>query len=272
MMIVYITFVDIYQHVPCFSALYMVTLKVLIVVILFYTMGGKSMIKRNICRCDECNEGWANFRVLTDKQLDLLEENRYEAIFRPGEMIIKQLSPASNAVFLKSGMAKIYMEGQGQKNLIINIVKPGRMIVGPGIYTDLRYSYSVASIDEVKACFIGINVIKELFSQNKEFAEGLIREMNMMSHFYLEKLLSMTQKKMPGRVAEILLYLANEVFESDEFKPLLTRQEMADMAGMAKESIVRILKDFSNEGIICSDCPSIKILRKDKLEMISENG
>jgi len=230
------------------------------------------MTKRNICNCIECKEGWLNFRELKDNELDLLERNRYEANFRPGEMIIKQSSPASNAVFLRSGLAKVYMEGQGEKNLIINIARPGRMLVGPGIYTDLRHSYSVSSIDEVKACFISVDIIKELFKQNKDFAEGVIREVSMMSQFYLEKLLSMTQKKMPGRVAEVLLYLANEVFESDEFKPLLTRQELADMAGMAKESIVRILKDFSNEGIICSECPNIKIMKKDTLEMISENG
>jgi len=230
------------------------------------------MAKENICNCVDCDEGWANFKVLTDKELVLLEKSRYEADFRPGEMIIKQSSPASNAVFLRSGMAKIYMEGQGRKNLIVSIAKPGMMLVGPGIYTDSRYSFSVASINEAKVCFISIEVIKDLFRHNKAFAEGILKEMSMISHFYLERLLSMTQKKMPGRVAEVLLYLANEVFNANEFTTLLTRQELADMAGMAKESIVRILKDFSDEGIICSECPDIKILNKDKLQMISDNG
>ena len=230
------------------------------------------MAKENICNCVDCNKGWAYFKMLNDKELVLLEKSRYEADFRPGEMIIKQSSPASNAVFLRSGMAKIYMEGQGRKNLIISIAKPGMMIVGPGIYTDSRYSFSVASINDSKVCFISIEVIKEFFKNNKAFAEGVLKEMSIVSHFYLERLLSMTQKKMPGRVAEVLLYLAKDVFNADEFIPLLTRQELADMAGMAKESIVRILKDFSVEGIICSECPDIKILDKDKLPMISDNG
>ncbi|HCC71551.1 MAG TPA: hypothetical protein DEQ09_10435 [Bacteroidales bacterium] len=43
-------------------------------------------------------------------------------------------------------------------------------------------------------------------------------------------------------------------------------------SGMAKESIVRILKDFSDEGIICSVCLDIEIIDKDKLQMISDNG
>lgn len=230
------------------------------------------MTKENICNCFDCKEGWANFKLLKADELDMLEKNRYEADFRPGEMILKQSSPASNAVFLRSGMAKIYLEGQGRKNLIISIARPGVILVGPGIYTDLRHSFSVSSINEAKACFISVEIIKDLFRKNAAFAEGIITEMNRMSHFYLDRLLSMTQKKMPGRVAEVLLYLADEVFHSDEFNPLLTRQELADMAGMAKESIVRILRDFSDEGIICSECPDIKILQKEKLIMISDNG
>lgn len=230
------------------------------------------MAKKNICNCIDCEDGWANFKVLNRDELRVLEENRYEAVFRAGEVILKQASPASNAVFLRSGMARVYMEGQGRKNLIISIAKPGMMIVGPGIYTDFRNSFSVASLNEVEACFISIEIIKGLFRDNKAFAEGMMKEISTMSEFYLERLMSMTQKKMPGRVAEVLLYLADRIFCSDEFSPLMSRQELADMAGMAKESIVRILKDFSDEGIICSDCPKIKILKKDKLQMISDNG
>lgn len=230
------------------------------------------MLKENICTCIDCVEGWEGFKHLAGDELELLEQSRYEADFRPGEMILKQSSPASNAVFLRSGMAKVYLEGQGRKNLIISIAKPGMMTMGPGFYTDLRHSFSVSSINEVKACFISVDIIKKLFSTNKLFAESIIREMSVLSHFYLDRLLSMTQKKMPGRVAEVLLYLADKVFCSDTFQPLLTRQELADMAGMAKESIVRILKDFSDEGIICSDCPDITIMQKNKLKMISDNG
>lgn len=230
------------------------------------------MIKENICNCIDCREGWSGLRALTEEQVRLLDQNRYEADFRPGEMILKQSSPASNAVFLRSGMAKIYLEGRGQKNLIISIARPGMMIMGPGVYTDLRHSFSVSGINAVKACFISVDIIKGMFRTNKLFAENVIKEMSEMSNFYLDRLLSMTQKKMPGRVAEVLLYLADKVFLSNEFAPLLTRQELADMAGMAKESIVRILKDFSDEGIICSDCPRIRIIKKDKLKMISDNG
>lgn len=233
----------------------------------FYTM-----TKENICNCKECIHGWPVFKVLNDEELEYLNSNRYEATFKPGEVIYKQGSPASNVVFLLRGMAKLYLEGHGDKNLILDIVRPGKMVVGPGIFTDQRNMYTVSALSEVRVCFIDSGVIKNLVRKSFLFAEGYLTAISFRSEYILNKLMSMTQKKMPGRVAEILLYLSDSIFEKDEFDLSLTRQELADMAGMAKESVVRILKEFSNEEIIDSGSNRLKIIDKEKLKMISLNG
>lgn len=230
------------------------------------------MAKGNICSCIDCVVGWNNFKTLSKEQLAHVNENRFEAVFRPGENIFKQGSPTSNAVFLSAGLAKVYIEGQGQKNFILSITGPGRMVIGPGLYTDSRHIFSMTAITDARCCFIESNIIKKLVKDNADFADELIRDISYKAQKNIYKLLSMTQKKMPGRVAEVLLYLADVVFKKDKFTMILTRQELADMAAMAKESVVRILKEFSEEGIISTGCPEFEILDKKKLIMICENG
>lgn len=230
------------------------------------------MTKGNLCNCVNCAVGWKSFDVLTHEQLTFLNDNRFEATFKPGEIIFKQGSPASNAVFLSEGMAKVYMEGQGNKNFLLSVAKPGEMIIGPGIYTDSRHIFSLTALNDLRACFIDARFIKDLVKVNSAFAENIVIDISYKAQKNIYKLLSMTQKKMPGRVAEILLYLADKVFESDKFTMILSRQELAEMSGMAKESVVRILKDFADEGIISSGCTNFEILKKDKLIMICENG
>lgn len=230
------------------------------------------MAKENICSCVDCENAWPVFQTLTHDELEHINSNRFEATFKPGEVIVKQGSPASNVIFLVKGMAKVYMEGQGDRNLIINIARPKTMLVGPGIYTDQRHMFTVSALNDIRACFIDANVIRKMVHKNSNFAEGVIVDISYKSQYNLNKLMSMTQKKMPGRVAEVLLYLAETVFESDEFTLLLSRQELADMSGMAKESVVRILKEFANEGIIDTGCPKFRILDREKLQMISLNG
>ena len=222
--------------------------------------------------CVTCTWGWKNFSHLSKKELLFLNENRYEAHFKPGEIIIKQGSPASNAVFLSSGMAKVYMEGIGGKNFLMSIAKPGRLIMGPGAYTDSRHTYTVSSITAVNACFISFEVFRHLVKTNSEFAESLIRDISEKSLRTHRRMVNLTHKKMPGRLAETLLYFSNEVFNSDEFEMILTRQEIGEMSNMAKESVVRILKDFEESGIIQADSSRIKIVDKKKLGSISELG
>lgn len=202
----------------------------------------------------------------------MVNENRYEATFKPGEIIIKQGSPASNAIFLVSGMAKIFIEGPGGKNFIMGIGMPSRLIVGPGAYVGSRHSYSVSALTIVNACFISFSILKQLIRQNGNFAEGMLEDISAKSLRTHGKLISLTQKKMHGRLAETLLYFADEVYNSDEYELALSRQEIGEMANMAKESVVRILKELEESGTITVDSSRIKILDKDKLQFISDKG
>jgi CRP/FNR family transcriptional regulator len=52
----------------------------------------------------------------------------------------------------------------------------------------------------------------------------------------------------------------------------LSRQDIADMSGMSKESAIRILKDFKDEGIIRIDGSRIEITNETQLLKISQTG
>jgi CRP-like cAMP-binding protein len=85
-------------------------------------------------------------------------------------------------------------------------------------------------------------------------------------------MVNLAQKKMPGRLAEILIYFSNEIFKADEFEMILSRQELGEMTNMVKESVVRILKEMEGSGVISTRSSIIKILDKDRLRQISEKG
>ncbi|NVO11538.1 MAG: Crp/Fnr family transcriptional regulator [Bacteroidales bacterium] len=222
--------------------------------------------------CRTCMNRWENFKNLSDDDLLLISKHRYEAIFKPGEIIFKKGSPTSSAIFLVSGMAKAFLEGLDNKNIIISLVKPGMMVSGPGTFGDMRHHFTLTSLTDVKACFIDMQVIKQLIHTNNRFAEGLIEDISAKSLMMYYKLIALTQKKMPGRLADALLYLSNVIYDSDEFDLILNRQELGEFTNMAKESVIRILKDLEDGAVISSNCSRVKILDKTKLQMISDNG
>jgi CRP/FNR family transcriptional regulator, polysaccharide utilization system transcription regulator len=229
-------------------------------------------VTKLINSCESCTHGWKNFQHLTSNELKMVNENRYEATFKPGEIMIKQGSPTSNALFLATGMAKMYVEGSQGKNFIIGIGLPGRLIIGPGAYVNSRHTYSVSAISTVQACFISFDIFKQLVKENGNFAEGMLEDISEKSLQSLISMVNLSQKRMSGRVADALLYFSDEIFSSDDFDMILSRQELGEMTSMAKECVVRILKEFENSGIVYSDSSKVKIIDKAKLIEISEKG
>jgi CRP/FNR family transcriptional regulator, polysaccharide utilization system transcription regulator len=222
--------------------------------------------------CENCIKRWKNFEYLTTDELRMIDENRYEATFKPGEIILKQGSPTSNALFLADGMAKTYIEGNNGRNFIMGIALTGQLIIGPGAYVNSRHSYSVAAITTVQACFVNFDIFRQLLKVNGRFAESLMEDVSVHSLRSHTRMVNLAQKKMPGRLAEAILYFSDEIFKSDEFEVILSRQEMGEMTNMAKECVVRILRELEELGVIRSDSSKIKIMDKKKLIQISEKG
>jgi len=228
--------------------------------------------ENHISSCEICTRCWSNFKNLSKEDLIMVNRNRYEANFKPGEIIIKQGSPASNAIFLIAGLAKVYVEGYSGKNLILNLAEQSSILAGPGVHVNSRYPYSVAAITQVQACFISFDIIRKVITGNPDFAVGFIEELSDKAYKMHQKVVNLTQKKMHGRLAEALLYFSETLFHSESFEMVLSRQELGEMTNMAKESVVRILGELENENIIQATPRAVRILDHDKLRVISEKG
>ena len=82
----------------------------------------------------------------------------------------------------------------------------------------------------------------------------------------------LTQKQMPGRMVDALLYLGNEIFRSSRFPMILTRFDLADLSAMSHESAVKILRSFQREGLIRISDRELEIVDESSLRTISRIG
>lgn len=222
--------------------------------------------------CDRCNDRISLFAGLSKEDVEVINDKRYEVQFRAGEIIIKQGTASSNLVFLTSGLAKEYIEGYDHRNLILEIIKPYELFGGTGIYVDNRYHYSVSALEEVTACFVDTNSFKKLIRLNPDFSERFMNYCGSCSTRTFERFISLTQKQMHGRIADVLIYLAETVYSSQSFEIALSRQDISEFSGMSKDSAIRILKEFENEGIIEANGKSISINKMNLLMEISAKG
>jgi len=173
---------------------------------------------------------------------------------------------------LTQGKVKIYIEGYNSKNLILGVIKPVEYILGPGIYADQMHHFSAMAIEDSIACLVDLVTFKSLIRNNPDFAEDFLRKVSLQSIYNYELFISLTQKQMPGRIADVLLYLKDKVYETNPFHTTLSRQDLADMSGMSKESAIRILREFKDENIIHVNGNDFEILNTDHLIKISQTG
>ncbi len=212
------------------------------------------------------------FAPLTDPELEFLVEEKKQIIYNKGETIIKQNTASTYVICMNDGLAKVYVESDNGKNVIVRIAKPGDFITGGGLFNGSVQHFSISAITKVKCCLIDSAKLTRLFAENSDFAVTLLRNHIKQGNYLLNKLVNHTQKYMPGRVADTLLYLKNDIFNTDSFNVPLTRQELAEMSNMTKESFVRILHQFKDSKAISIKGDTIKILDESSLKTISKNG
>lgn len=222
--------------------------------------------------CTACCKRIPIFRFLSEEELFEIDANRHEVSFNAGEIIFKQGAPLTHVVCLTTGMAKIYIEGINKRNMILKILKPSELAAGPGMFVDNKLHYSVMAIKESSACLIDIEVFVKTVEQNSQFAFELMKHLNLQTIGNLDRMVTLTQKQMPGRLADALLYLANRVYENHSFCLDLSRQDLADLSSMTKESAIRILKEFKESGILRLEGNHLEILNMEKLVNISLTG
>jgi len=140
------------------------------------------------------------------------------------------------------------------------------------MYFDQRHHYTVAALTDTSACFIDVNIFKEIIHTNPSFAAEFMREfsINMLSTH--DRLINISQKQIPGRMADALLYFTDEIFNANTIEPVISNQDLADLTSMSKDSAVKILRTFKDEEIISMHSNHIEIINREALIKISTIG
>ena len=228
---------------------------------------------KNCCNMNCFTEYESNiFKPLTETELDFLVDKKQQIKYNVKETIIKQNTSSTFVICMRDGLAKVFIEGDKGKNLIVKIIRRGDFISGGGLFNGNVQHFTISAITPVTCCLIDASKLTNLFSENNKFAVELLRNHTKQNNYLLSKMVSLTQKYMPGRVAETLIYLKDDIYKNNKFTIDLSRQELADMSNMTKESLVRILQQFKESNLIKTKGSEIEILDEVSLNHISKNG
>lgn len=219
-----------------------------------------------------CEQISPMFQLLSPEELQIVDKNRITIHFKSGEIIQKQGTFMSHIIFIVSGMAKVYFERADQSNTILRIVKPMSFVGGPGIYSDHLYHFTVSAMKETSVCYFDFALLKSILDQNKAFGAEFLKDFSISILEVYNRLMTLTHKNVTGKMAYTILYLFEEVYKNNEQFISISRHDLADLSSVSRDSSVKILRDFQNEGIIRITDHTIELLKPDTLRMIQSVG
>lgn len=211
------------------------------------------------------------FSVLTEEDVSFIQGKQKEIPYRKGEYICKQGSFASQIMYIKKGVVKIFTE-HPETNIILTLETKGALIGLPALYTSKVFPYSVVPFEDAVICMIDIQDFQLLMRRNSLFAIEVVKQLNDYTLRSYDRLHCLTHKQLHGRFADILLCLMNRIYFGHHFTTTLSRRDLSELTVMSTESLSRIIKYFNDEGIIKISGKEIEILDKDRLFQISKLG
>lgn len=221
--------------------------------------------------CLNCACVMRSMQSLKNCQLEQLESNHAVVQFRKGDSIIKQGMFSTNVVFLKSGLVKIHITGPYHEQ-IVRLAKAPTYLGLPTTIGDKINQYSVTAVQDSEVCFIDLNIFKRVLEENKDFSTYIILELCKSELESYRRCANRTQKQTRGNLADVLLDLSENVFESDEFVLPISQSDIGNLVDASRESVNRLLSELINDGIIRMEGRKIVILNKKSLQLISQNG
>jgi CRP-like cAMP-binding protein len=210
--------------------------------------------------------------VLTTEQRELIEKKQVEVKYKKGEVIAKHGSFATHIIQLCDGLVKVYLEDNNM-TLILKIIGPGSLI-GLSALSDEgdTFRFTVSAYEDSVAKLIDMNTMKYLIRENGVFASRIINIMSENANQINNRFFFMTHRQSYGRLADLLLCLSGNIFKAPKFDMNLTRKELAELAGMSTENVVRVLKSFQKDGLIELQGKSFIIINPEGLRRICTIG
>ena len=222
--------------------------------------------------CLDCKRSAKCFKKLIPSELEFINQNKTQILYRKGENICKQGAFASYVLYISDGLVRLYLESPSNKNINLKILKTSEFIGLSSIYGDNIYNYSTVALEDSTICLIEKDSFRKLLTDNGHFASEIIKWYCENEKQLFNKIQSLNNKQMHGRLADTLIYLCNQSLQEEKVFSHLSRKDIAEFAGLSTESTVRLLTELKNENIIDITGKDIKILNLQLLKEISRRG
>jgi len=183
-----------------------------------------------------------------------------------GSFILRAGEETDALYIILSGRAKVLIPDEEGHEVILTVMGPHEFFGEMGLLDDLPRSASVETLEACEMLRLSkagfINVLKDNFELAMLIIRNLVRRMRDADR----KIESLALIDVYGRVARLLIDMAQNVEGKWVVEHAPPKQEIARMIGASREMVSRVVKDLHAKGLIRAEKRRIQILDKQSMQ------
>jgi len=226
--------------------------------------------------CEQCENGGCSwvFSELKAEAVASLRRTLKEIHYEKGEMIYREGVPSHGTYIVCAGRVKVFERSAKGKKLILKLVAPSELLGEESLFGTDVCLVSAQALEPTKVKFISRADFLALMQRHPSVTVKLLEKLAQEMKAFRCKLLEVVYGGGKQKMARLLLALEEKYGSEAGFgSPLrtrLSRSDFAEMTGLSTETVIRLLSELENQGLIRSQASRIVLLDREALRQLSE--
>jgi CRP-like cAMP-binding protein len=201
---------------------------------------------------------------LPKEDLLLLKKNMVTHNYKKGEILFREGSYPTGIYFIKKGKVKKYKTDKEGREQIFYVCRKGELLGYHALISEEKYSDTASTMEESAIAFIPKDDFLQVVQSSPILSQRLLKVISHEFGVLINSIAVFAQKTVRERLALSLLILRDKYIKESQDKPVelnLSRDDLAKFVGTARETLVRLLHDFKEEGLIETNGRKIILLK-----------
>jgi CRP-like cAMP-binding protein len=196
-----------------------------------------------------------------------LTQDRNTNNYKKKQVIYSEGNHPSRLLYITRGKVKTYKTNNDGKELTVGLFNEGDFLGYTALLEGTVYKETAEAIDDTEIAIIPKEEFELLINNNKEVTYKFIQLLAKNISEKEEQLLGLAYNSLRKRVADALITLQTkyQTTGQENFSIHISREDLANIAGTATESLIRTLSDFKSEKLIEIKEGNIIIINEKKL-------
>ncbi|WP_374335768.1 Crp/Fnr family transcriptional regulator [Methyloversatilis sp.] len=183
-----------------------------------------------------------------------------------GSIVVRAGDKTDFVYLVLSGSLKVLVSDEEGREVILSMLGPGELFGEMGVLDDNPRSATVVTVVPSDLIVIAKSDFKRVLQENFEVSMFIMRNLVARLRTADRKIESLALMDVYGRVARLLLEMADDVNGEKVVNRKISKQDIAKMIGASREMVSRVMKDLHVQGLI--EETGGKILLRERLETV----